>query len=130
MQTKTNKEKNKEIGSRLKKIREEKKIKQSDFASSLRISRSHLAGLETGAKNFTNRILDDLYNFYGINKDWLLDGSGDKYVDLLEGIDADEEIKEMTRMYLKLDDEMKNVVKKFMLSAIEEADSENKKVEE
>ncbi|CCK99421.1 TPA: helix-turn-helix transcriptional regulator [Clostridioides difficile] len=130
MQTKTNKEKNKEIGSRLKKIREEKKITQSDFASSLRISRSHLAGLETGAKNFTNRILDDLYNFYGINKDWLLDGSGDKYVDLLEEIDADDEIKEMTRMYLKLDDEMKNVVKKFMLSAIEEADNENKKVEE
>lgn len=129
MQTKTNKEKNKEIGSRLKKIREEKKITQSDFASSLRISRSHLAGLETGAKNFTNRILDDLYNFYAINKDWLLDGSGDKYVDLLEGIDADEEIKEMTRMYLKLDDEMRSVVKKFMLSSIEEADSENKKTE-
>lgn len=129
MQTKTNKEKNKEIGSRLKEIREEKKITQSDFASSLRISRSHLAGLETGAKNFTNRILDDLYNFYGINKDWLIDGSGDKYVDLLEGIDADEEIKEMTRMYLKLNDEMRGVVKKFILASIEEADSENKKTE-
>lgn len=71
---------NKEIGSRLKEIREEKKITQSDFASSLRISRSHLAGLETGAKNFTNRILDDLYNFYGINKDWLLNGIGEKYI--------------------------------------------------
>ncbi|MGO0861687.1 helix-turn-helix domain-containing protein, partial [Clostridioides difficile] len=38
---------NKEIGSRLKEVREEKKITQSDFASSLRISRSHLAGLRS-----------------------------------------------------------------------------------
>ncbi|HHQ5588282.1 hypothetical protein [Clostridioides difficile] len=44
------------------------------------MSRSHLAGLETGAKNFTNKILDDLYNFYRINKEWLLNGTGEKYI--------------------------------------------------
>ncbi|MGX8127422.1 helix-turn-helix domain-containing protein [Clostridioides difficile] len=122
----------KKIGQRLKEVRTAKKLTQAQVAEAIHVSRSLIASYEKGLKPISKRTLETLYDIFGINKDWLLNGTGGKdnmFVDILEDIDADEEIKEMTRMYLKLDDEMRNVVKKFMLSSIEEADSESKKTE-
>lgn len=95
-------------------------MSQEQFAKNLHISRSHLAGLESGRKTLTERTINDICNEYNINKEWFLTGSGKMSIDPLQNLEIDEDIKEMTRLYLSLDDKTKKIIKNFMIAALEE----------
>lgn len=106
------------MNSRIKSIRKSKELNQQQFAEQLGISRSHLAGLESGAKNLTERLTNDICRVFNVNKHWFESGEGEMFNDPLEGIVIDDEIKKMVLMYNKLDDNTKKTIINFMASAL------------
>lgn len=50
---------------------------QEEFARSIKISRSNLGNIETGAVSATERVLSDICDTHCVNIEWLLNGIGD-----------------------------------------------------
>ena len=65
-----------ETGERIKKARLALGLTQKEFASSLGIVQGFLSGIETGRKRPSDTLLIDLSHTFGINPQWLRDGSG------------------------------------------------------
>ena len=107
------------MNTRLKEIRLKKGLSQDEFSKKLGISRSHVAGLEGGRKTLTERLLNDISREYNVNKQWLISGDGEMFIDPLDDIQLDEDIKEITKLYLSLDENMKRTVKKFIQASLE-----------
>ena len=104
---------------RLKEIRKSKKMNQEEFSKKLGISRSHLAGLESGAKNITDRLENDICRIFNVNKAWFENGTGEMFNDPLEDLIIDDEIREMAKIYKQLDDNVKKTVLRFMKSSLD-----------
>jgi transcriptional regulator with XRE-family HTH domain len=91
----------KELGKRLKTLREELGMNQKKFAAAIGISGSLLSQIETGQKNPVYEFLYKLMREYQVSLDWLFSGKGemflkrkpeveageDKYIDEIESID-------------------------------------------
>jgi transcriptional regulator with XRE-family HTH domain len=91
----------KELGKRIKTLREKLNVNQKQFAAGLGISGSLLSQIETGHKNPVYQLLYKLMNQYNVSLDWLFTGQGemflkskpevkareDKYIDDIESID-------------------------------------------
>lgn len=110
------------MNTRLKEVRLNKCLSQDEFAKKIGISRSHVASLESGRKNLTERLINDIVREYNVNKGWLISGLGEMFIDPLDKIQLDEDIKELAKLYLSLDDNMKKTVKKFIQSSLDEKD--------
>lgn len=110
------------MNTRLKEIRLKKGLSQDEFSKKLGISRSHVASLESGRKKLTERLLNDISREYNVNKQWLISGDGEMFIDPLDDIQLDKDIKEITKLYLSLDENMKRTVKKFIQASLEEKD--------
>ncbi|MCR1822437.1 helix-turn-helix domain-containing protein [Terrisporobacter muris] len=110
------------MNTRLKEIRLKKGLSQDEFSKKLGISRSHVASLEGGRKTLTERLINDISREYNVNKQWLISGDGEMFIDPLDDIQLDEDIKEITKLYLSLDENMKRTVKKFIQASLEEKD--------
>lgn len=67
------------INFRLKEIRKKENLSQAAFGKSLKISQSQIASYETGYRNITDRTINDICREFNINKEWLLNGTGDMY---------------------------------------------------
>lgn len=67
------------LKNRIKEVRKEKNLSQQEFGAMTGISRSHVANLEKGLVNCSDRVLDDICNKFKLNKQWLKDGEGEKY---------------------------------------------------
>lgn len=106
------------MNTRLKDIRKAVGLNQSEFCKPLNISRGHLAGLETGVKNLTPRLINDICKEYNVNKDWLVSGEGDMFLDPLIDFQLSPEIEEFVRLFLEVDDETKEYVKGLMQKTI------------
>ena len=50
---------------------------QEEFAKSIKISRSNLGNIETGAVSVTERVLSDICDVHCANIDWLMSGEGE-----------------------------------------------------
>ncbi|WP_373320708.1 helix-turn-helix domain-containing protein [Acetobacter estunensis] len=59
------------LGNRLRTLRKERRITQSEVASAVGVSRSHLATIERGLDNPGRETLMALADFYGVSMDWL-----------------------------------------------------------
>lgn len=93
-----------EIGKRIKEIRNDKKLNQREFAKRLTLSQNHISYLEKGIRKITEKFINDLCKEYNVNKEWLLTGSGEKYIDMIEGLNIDdEEIKNFLKKFMQLD---------------------------
>ena len=87
-----------EIGKRIKEIRNDKKLNQREFAKRLTLSQNHISYLEKGIRKITEKFI------YNVNKEWLLTGTGEKYIDMIEGLNIDdEEIKNFLKKFMQLD---------------------------
>lgn len=104
-------------------LRKELKLTQSEFAKKIQISRSHLSGLENGTRNFTERVISDICREFYVNRNWLVNGDGDMFIDILVEMDefntADKDVQEMVRLYMQLDDITRAYFKKKMLDELE-----------
>ncbi|WP_243688214.1 helix-turn-helix domain-containing protein [Geotalea toluenoxydans] len=76
------KEMNCRMGLRIKEIRQAKDMTQKEFADSLGIVQGFLSGVERGKKNVSDTLIIALCHSYGINKEWLKTGHGEKFREL------------------------------------------------
>jgi len=70
-----------EFGQRLKEIRQKLKLLQKDFAAGLEVSGSFLSEIEKGKTNPGFDVLRKIYINYHVNLHYLMDGSGEPFVD-------------------------------------------------
>ncbi|RXI57266.1 XRE family transcriptional regulator [Clostridium tetani] len=106
---------------RIRKLRKSKGLSQKDFGESINLSQNHVSSLEKGMRSITIRTVDDICRVYGVNKEWLVDGTGEMYSDVLEKFEInDPEVEEFTRMFLELDDGAKKIITELMKKALKE----------
>lgn len=67
----------KELKDRIKFVRASKNLSQDEFGRIINLSRSQIAGYETGAKNVTDRAINDICREFKINEEWLRNGEGE-----------------------------------------------------
>lgn len=67
------------INSRIKSIRKDLGLTQSDFAERLRISRTHYSNIENGNVEITEKLINLISAMFSVNLEWLYSGIGDKY---------------------------------------------------
>lgn len=64
---------------RIKLIRKKFKLSQAKFGEKIGISSSQIACYETKYRDLPMRVINDICREYNINKEWLIDGSGEMY---------------------------------------------------
>lgn len=78
-------EKQRQIGRRVKELREAKKTKQKEVADILEISVSAYAKLESGDRGLTSENCIALADYFGVTCDYILRGISAEYVDVYSG---------------------------------------------
>lgn len=69
------------IGERLRTVRKSRKMTQKEFSASLGIVQGFLCSLEKGSKQPSDTLMIALQHLYGLNPDWLRDGSGEMFLE-------------------------------------------------
>ena len=64
------------MNNRLKIVRKKTGLNQNDFADALGISVSNISSYESGRRNPSDAFISLICSKYGINKEWLRDGTG------------------------------------------------------
>lgn len=67
------------ISNRIKSLRKSEGLTQKEFAKRLLISQSYLSGLENNNEFPTDKLVKLICLEFGVNEDWLINGSGDMY---------------------------------------------------
>lgn len=66
------------LNERFKKVRLMAGLSQEEFGKKIGIeSRGHISALESGNKNITDRIVNDVCREFNVNEDWLRTGNGE-----------------------------------------------------
>ena len=109
------------ISDRIKDLRKELNLKQSDFANKIGIKQAAISAIEKGIRNVTDRIINDICREFNVNEEWLRSGTGDIFIEnsnslekCLEENNATAEDIKLIKCYLGLDLEIrKNIHKHF-----------------
>lgn len=76
------------IGERIRLVRTDAGLTQQEFAQRLEIKQNTVATYESGATKPSDRIVSSICRLFGVNRAWILDGTGD----MLRPVTRDEEI--------------------------------------
>lgn len=91
----------------VKELRKELNLTQKEFADRIHISRSNLAGIESGRVNFTQRIAHDISREFNVNLEWIKTGKGEMFKEP----NSPEELEEfLTHILIDEDDVMKETI--------------------
>lgn len=71
----------KDIKERFKSIRNDAKLSQKEFGNLINLSQSQIASYESGHRTITPRTVDDICLKFKVNKEWLLHGIGEPYLE-------------------------------------------------
>lgn len=102
---------------RLALLREELGLNQSEFAKKLNVTSAAISKIEKGKGNLTERMMNDICREFMVNKEWLISGTGDMFVDA----SMDEDIAGLMGKVLADDDEF---MKRVFLTFAKLTDSE------
>lgn len=107
---------------RIKRIRKESNLTQEKFAERLGLKRNTIATYETGKSEPMDNIIVSICREFGINEEWLRNGTGEVYkekdqnfakmLSRLEESD-DDFIKNLITVYMKLDETSKEALRKI-----------------
>ena len=111
---------NNEIGKRIKQIRKDLSMTQSEFGNKLRLSQDQISAFELGKRNPQLDTLDLIEIHFGINKEWLINGTGEMYNDPFENLDGPESLKELGRKIMQLPDKQYDKLIKMINDFLEE----------
>ena len=111
-----------EIKDRIKTIRKELGLTQTEFANRLSLSQNFIAQVESGKKNVSERTVSDICREFNVNEDWLRTGEGsqNKETDIEFGQMCadiginDPRAREAIEKYYELSPEDKELWWKFM----------------
>lgn len=68
------------MNDRIKQIRKESQLSQSEFGKRIGVSRDVIANLENGRVAISDTLLDHLCEIYGVNEEWVKNGSGEMFI--------------------------------------------------
>ncbi|KGM96156.1 helix-turn-helix transcriptional regulator (plasmid) [Clostridium botulinum] len=97
------------MNERIKELRKLKGLNQSAFAKSLGLSQNHISSIEKGVRGLTTRTINDICRIYNVNPNWLINGTGDIFIDTTQ-FDTNDEVKEFIKMFLQLDKETQQLI--------------------
>ena len=89
------------IHERIKLVRKDAGDSQSGFAKKLGMTQNFIALLESGARNPSDRTLNDIVRVFGVNELWLRTGEGEMF----KTATRNEEISKFFYDILKMEDE-------------------------
>ncbi|GHU79685.1 hypothetical protein FACS189462_5400 [Spirochaetia bacterium] len=69
------------VNERIKAIRQALKLSQRDFCKGIYLSQSLYAALELSGRKVNNRHIALIVNKYKVNKEWLLTGKGEMFIE-------------------------------------------------
>lgn len=107
---------------RILKIRKDSKLNQEDFGLRLNLTKNYISLIETGNRIPSDRTISDICREFNVNEDWLKNGTGDMYKEkdgsfselLVELEDSDDDfIKSLITVYMGLDEDSKNALRKI-----------------
>ncbi|HGS8960202.1 TPA: helix-turn-helix transcriptional regulator [Clostridioides difficile] len=72
-----------DIGKRIKILIENEKIKQVEFANKIKVDSSYISKLISDKSKVipSNRLIDDICSTFSVNKEWLINGTGEMYIE-------------------------------------------------
>lgn len=68
------------MNERIKTIREDRKLSQSEFADMLDLKRNSISLIELGKRNPSDRTINDICKEFSVNEHWLRTGEGEPYI--------------------------------------------------
>lgn len=68
------------MNERIKTIREDRKLSQSEFADMLDLKRNSISLIELGKRNPSDRTINDICREFSVNEHWLRTGDGEPYI--------------------------------------------------
>ena len=83
------------MNDRIKMIRENMKLSQTEFAEMLDLKRNSISLIELGKRNPSDRTINDICREFSVNEHWLRTGEGEPYI---KGSD-DELVELVGRLY-------------------------------
>ena len=85
------------LADRIKEIRKVRGLKQSELADACGVKAATVTSWETGTRNPSESVLLAICRVYGINEEWLRDGSGEMFTQITRDEQIEEFIGEMLR---------------------------------
>lgn len=103
-------------------LRETLGISQEEFGKKIGISRFSISNYESGKRNLTDRVINDICRTYKVNHIWLTEGIGEMFLDLPETLldelkieyDLDDLDIEIIREFINMDASERTVLKAFI----------------
>ncbi|MDU6115930.1 MAG: helix-turn-helix transcriptional regulator [Paeniclostridium sordellii] len=95
---------------RIKELRRSKKLTQEEFADKIFLKKSAISAYENGTREVPDRVINNICSAFNVNKNWLVNGTGDMMVDLTDDTNFDEEVKMLLRKIQTLDDKDKQAI--------------------
>lgn len=107
---------------RLIKLRETLGISQEEFGKKIGISRFSISNYESGKRNLTDRVINDICRTYKVNHIWLTEGVGEMFLNLPETLLDELKIEynlddldiEIIREFINMDAADREVLKAFI----------------
>lgn len=104
------------MNQRLKLLRKQFNLNQSDFALRIGVSQSAVAAWESGIRNPIDAIVQSICREFGVSESWLRTGDGPMFV----AQSPDEQITAYVAKTLRGDNEFKKAVLSLLLSRTDE----------
>lgn len=103
-------------------LRETLGISQEEFGKKIGISRFSISNYESGKRNLTDRVVNDICRTYKVNHIWLTEGIGEMFLDLPETLLDELKIEyslddldiEIIREFINMDASEREVLKAFI----------------
>lgn len=73
-----------ETKDRIKKIRRELDLTQSEFAAQIGATQNTLTGYETGRRNPSASVINNICKTFNVNEEWLRNGDGEMFIQRTE----------------------------------------------
>lgn len=101
------------MNNRIKELRKELKLTQSEFAERIGAKRSAIASIETGNNNVSEQMVKLILLTYKVNESWLRTGKGEMFQNKSSSLEyilqsASEADKSIIRAYLAIDPEIRD----------------------
>ena len=80
----------KELRSRIKAIRTDLRMNQTEFSKLIYLSQGGYSGIESGlAPTITDKNIENICQKFNVREEWLRYGKGDMYINIIEDTDLD-----------------------------------------
>ena len=114
------------MNGRIKWIREQKGLNQSDFADALNLKRNSISLIEGGKRNPSDRTIIDICKTFNVSENWLRTGNGEPFIEtpntamaqLQKEYNLDSFSSNLILQYLKLDPDKRRVVQDFFYKVV------------